>query len=186
MPLKTKKTSTTGVTQNPARLPGWILGWMFTNAVTCTWDASFIMFRPQSLPGGAYAWVWYLYKYYVNIDKRYLDTSDPFVKAISLQNYVEVILSIVTIILHFLSSRHTRLMAYNVNIMTMWKTVTYFLMFTDVCGAGHWIGTDSSLTLVLLFYIPNGIWIGVPLLAMYQLWPSLLQGPDSAKGKKKV
>ena len=39
-------------------------------------------------------WIWYLPifykiihisdKYYVNIDKRYLDTSDPFVKAISL------------------------------------------------------------------------------------------------------
>uniref|UniRef100_A0A8W8L300 EXPERA domain-containing protein n=1 Tax=Magallana gigas TaxID=29159 RepID=A0A8W8L300_MAGGI len=101
------------------------------------------------------------------------------------QNYVEVLLSIFTIILHHKSSRHTRLMAYNVNIMTMWKTVTYFLMFTDICGAGHWIGTDSSLTLTLLFYFPNGVWIGVPLLAMYHLWPSFTQGQNEKQGGKK-
>lgn len=76
-------------------------------------------------------------------------------------------------------------MAYNVNIMTMWKTVTYFLMFTDICGAGHWIGTDSSLTLTLLFYFPNGVWIGVPLLAMYHLWPSFIQGQNEKQGGKK-
>lgn len=76
-------------------------------------------------------------------------------------------------------------MAYNVNIMTMWKTVTYFLMFTDICGAGHWIGTDSSLTLTLLFYFPNGVWIGVPLLAMYHLWPSFTQGQNEKQGGKK-
>lgn len=182
---KKGKGKTVSAQQNCGRLPGWILGWMYTNALICTWDASFIMFRPHSLPGGAYSWIWYFYKYYVDIDKRYVDTSDPFVKAISLQNYVEVLLSIFTIILHYKSSRHTRLMAYNVNIMTMWKTVTYFLMFTDICGAGHWIGTDSSLTLTLLFYFPNGVWIGVPLLAMYHLWPSFTQGQNEKQGGKK-
>ncbi|XP_061184566.1 uncharacterized protein LOC133192591 [Saccostrea echinata] len=172
--------------QDIRQLPGWILGWMYVNAIICTWDASFIMCRPHSLPGGSYSWIWYLYKYYVNIDKRYMDTSDPFVKAISLQNYVEVFLSIVTIILHHRSSRHTRIMAYNVNIMTMWKTVTYFLMFTEFCGAQHWIGSDSTLTLTFLFYFPNGVWIGVPLLAMYQLWPSFVQSSDSNQMKKGV
>lgn len=58
-----KKGKTVSAQQNCGRLPGWILGWMYTNALICTWDASFIMFRPHSLPGGAYSWIWYFCKY---------------------------------------------------------------------------------------------------------------------------
>ena len=44
------------------QLPQWILVWFLVTAVVCTWDASFIMCRPYSLPGGSLAWIWYFCK----------------------------------------------------------------------------------------------------------------------------
>lgn len=34
-------------------LPGWIVWWFYLTAVICTIDASFIVFRPHTLPGGS-------------------------------------------------------------------------------------------------------------------------------------
>ena len=46
------------------QLPKWILNWFYVTVVVCIWDASFILCRPHSLPGGAWNKFWYLCKYY--------------------------------------------------------------------------------------------------------------------------
>jgi len=54
--------------------------------------------------------------------------------------------------------------------MTFWKTVLYFLMFTEFCGAGHYRVGNTALQEFFLIIIPNGIWIGVPLFIIIKLW----------------
>ncbi|KAJ8298438.1 hypothetical protein KUTeg_024969 [Tegillarca granosa] len=220
------------------KLPGWILTWFYVTAVICTWDASFIMCRPHSLPGGSLAYIWYFlvhvggvvlvhdgggddddddddydgddydggdddddddgddddddgddesdddtdvvvgvfccYKYYVVVDQRYNDVTDAFVFAQSLLNYVEVLFNVITIGMHYWNARHTRMLAFTVTVMTFWKTVLYFLMFTEFCGAGHYRVGITLMQEIFIFAIPNGVWILVPFLALIKLWSMLV------------
>uniref|UniRef100_A0A0B6ZC12 EXPERA domain-containing protein n=1 Tax=Arion vulgaris TaxID=1028688 RepID=A0A0B6ZC12_9EUPU len=155
------------------QLSGWMLIWFYSTTVICTWDATFIMLRPHSLPGGSLATLWYLYKYYVTVDQRYMDTNDAFVYAQSLLNYAEVIFNIVTIIMHYHCSRHTSTIAFMVSVMTMWKTILYFLMFTELCTGGAYRAGNTAMQEFFLVVIPNIIWVIIPLYIMYVLWQKL-------------
>ncbi|XP_071494977.1 uncharacterized protein [Diadema antillarum] len=75
------------------------------------------------------------------------------------------------------SSRHakTDLVALIANIMTMWKTVLYLLMYTPLARGTHLLGTDDPVKLVFLFAIPNGIWILLPALGALQLFNRILE-----------
>ncbi|GFN83941.1 emopamil-binding protein [Plakobranchus ocellatus] len=160
------------------QLPRWILIWFLLTAVICTWDASFIVFRPHSLPGRSMAWLWFAYKYYITVDQRYLDTSDAYVYAQSLLNYAEALINIVTIIMHFYQSRHTVATAFMVSVMTMWKTVLYFLMFTDLCTGSQYRQGNTLLEEIFLMVIPNFVWIVVPSAVMVVLWGYLVPNTD--------
>ncbi|XP_021348385.1 uncharacterized protein LOC110447184 [Mizuhopecten yessoensis] len=159
------------------QMPGWVLIWFYLTAAICTWDASFIVFRPHSLPGGSLAYIWYLYKHYVTVDQRYSDLKDDFVFAQSLLNYVEVVLNIVAIIMHYRKCRHTLPLAFTVTVMTFWKTVLYFLMYVV---SDTYRQNNTTMEHIFLFIIPNGFWIVVPFIAMAKLWSLLL--PRGANG----
>ncbi|XP_052078879.1 uncharacterized protein LOC127716669 [Mytilus californianus] len=121
-------------------------------------------------------------KYYIVVDRRYMDEEDSFSRGISLLNVVEVVLSVLVILLHYQKSKHTRLMAFTVSVMTFWKTVLYFVMFTEYCGAGPLRVQNTIMQEIFIYVIPNGIWVVVPFLVMIQLW-SLLAA-DSKQGSK--
>ncbi|KAI8508868.1 hypothetical protein Bbelb_139670 [Branchiostoma belcheri] len=76
-------------------LPGWVKAWLVSTAVIQTWDASFIWLRPHTFPGGALDLYWKPYSLYIDVDMRYKDMTDSFVMAVSLLNYVEVVLCLI-------------------------------------------------------------------------------------------
>lgn len=162
-----------------SELPGWILNWFLLTAIVCTWDASFILCRPHSLPGGAWHGFWYLYKYYITVDRRYMDEEDSFSRGISLLNVVEVILCVFVIMLNYYRSKHTRIAAFTVSVMTFWKTVLYFVMFTEFCGAGPLRVQNTLLQEIFVYVIPNGIWVVVPFIVMVKLWQLLVDETQS-------
>lgn len=65
-PGREGKDKLQGSTRDHARLAGWILAWFYATAVICTWDATFIMMRPYSLPGGSLASLWYFCEYFLS------------------------------------------------------------------------------------------------------------------------
>ncbi|KAK7464012.1 hypothetical protein BaRGS_00037976 [Batillaria attramentaria] len=166
--------------QSAFRLPGWVLGWFYATAAICTYDASFIVLRPHSLPGGKLAPIWKPYTLYFDVDQRYKDVADPFVYGISLFNYLEIILNIITIVLHYRSSRHTIPLAFTVTVMTFWKTLFYFYGFTETGGGAPYRIGNTAMQEFFLVVIPNGFWVVVPFAVMVALWsrmvPGMLQG----------
>ncbi|XP_012943152.1 uncharacterized protein LOC101848843 [Aplysia californica] len=167
------------------QLSSWVLVWFYVTAAVCTWDATFIMLRPYTLPGGSLAWFWYVYKYYVTVDQRYQDTKDAFVFAQSLLNYAEVVFNIITIVMHYRLSRHTTTTAFMVSVMTMWKTILYFLMFTEFCTGGVYRRGNTALQEFILVVLPNIVWVIIPLGVMAELWGCLTpqgQGQAAFKG----
>ena len=58
-----RKTAADVSTSAFYQLPGWSLGWFYATALICTWDASFILLRPHTLPGGVLFSFWRPCKY---------------------------------------------------------------------------------------------------------------------------
>jgi len=165
-----------GEAETNYRIPLWTRLWFFATGIICTWDASFIIFRPHSLPGGKYSLFWKPYSIYVEVDKRYKDMTDPFVYAQSLMNYAEVVLGFAVLILNARNSKSTAALAFATSLMTLWKTVIYMLQYTDLCGGGHYHSHNDPLSNFLYLWLPNGIWITVPFLVVCSLWERISQG----------
>ena len=79
------------------------------------------------------------------------------------------------------------LLAFVVATMTFAKTVLYFLMSTPVCGGQDFVNYSDLKKLVILYIIPNGIWIVVPFLCMIATGKIMLDcmGNDKTVPKKK-
>jgi len=163
-------------------IPLWIRVWLFITGVICTWDATFILFRPHSLPGGKYSLFWKPYSIYVAVDKRYGDLKDPFVYAQSLLNLVEVVMGFIALLLHVRNSRHTAAVALSVSLLTFWKTTLYMLQYTDLCGGGHYHSHNDAFTNFLYLWLPNGIWMVVPFLSVCRLWGRITRGTSEKRG----
>ncbi|KAL3879195.1 hypothetical protein ACJMK2_031504 [Sinanodonta woodiana] len=176
------------------KLEAWILKWFYATAVICTYDATFCVFRPYTLPGEPLHAPWYPYRMYMAVDQRYKDTNDSFSFTQSLLNYGEVILNIVTIVLQYLTerrctkcifrdffdffpalwnNRYTKILAYTVSVMTFWKTVLYMLMYLELAGGKDYRKGNNPLQEFFVVFVPNAIWLVVPALCIYYLWMEL-------------
>lgn len=58
------------------------------------------------------------------------------------------------------------LLAFMVATMTFAKTVLYFLISTPLCGGQDFVNHSNLKKLIILYIIPNGIWIVVPFFCM--------------------
>lgn len=74
-----------------------------------------------------------------------------------------------------MKSKHTQIAAFTVSVMTFWKTVLYFVMFTEFCGAGPLRVQNTIAQEIFIYVIPNGIWIVCPFMAMIGLWHTFVQ-----------
>jgi len=90
-------------------------------------------------------------------------------------NLVEVALNYVTLATHVSGKAGlSLLLAFMVSTMTFAKTVLYFLLSTSVCGEQHYISHNDWNTMILLYIIPNGIWIILPFLCMVAIGQKML------------
>lgn len=166
------------------QMPGYMVVWFYLTAIICTIDASFVVFRPRTLPGGNLSAFFKLYQYYIYTDQRYNDIGDSYVFTQSLMNYVEVILNIVTLIFHYRKMNATKLLAFTVSVMTFWKTVLYILMFYELAGGKDYRVGNTLIEEIFIVLIPNGIWIVLPFICMVDLWKTFLPKSGSS-GKSK-
>ncbi|KAH3839005.1 uncharacterized protein LOC127879452 isoform X2 [Dreissena polymorpha] len=156
------------------KMPMWMVIWFYATAIICTIDASFIVLRPHTLPGGSLHYLFFFYKYYIHTDQRYNDVSDSYVYTQSLMNYAEVLLNIVTLFYHYRKSNLTKPLAFTVSVMTFWKTVLYIAMFYELAGGKDYRIGNTLLEEMLLVLIPNGIWLLLPGMCIVKLWRDML------------
>jgi len=166
-------------------IPGWIRLWLLVSGLVCTWDGTFIIFRPHSLPGGKYHSIWKPYSKYISVDKRYGDMEDPFVYAQSLMNFVEIFFCFLVLVMNARNARSTATLAFSVSLMTMWKTVLYLVQYTELCGGGKYHSHNDPFTNFLYLWLPSGIWIILPLLVVGRLW-GRLSGSSSGRQEEKA
>ena len=140
-----------------AEFPRWVSAWLVITSVIVIWDASFVLSRPASF---AHI-LWAPYRDYIVVDTLYGNVQDSFVWSQSILNLVEVFLNVVSLSL-LGANRHraAAVVAIFVCAMTSSKTLLYFVM-EAACGYSH-VRHNDPMTLLMLYILPNGVWLIVP------------------------
>ena len=134
--------------------------WLLVSIPIVLIDATFVMSRPESLGATTLPFSgWVLYTQY---DKRYADAVDGFVRMQSWLNYVEVALQGVAVMLDSVK------LALLVSVMTLYKTVMYFLM--EEADHGKFTKHNTTVDWLKMVFIPSLFWIVFP---AYVAWDCL-------------
>lgn len=160
--------------------PKWVSTWLVISSIICVWDASFVLLRPASFD----MVLWAPYADYIQVDKLYGNVEDSFVWSQSILNLLEVALNLYTLsLVRTRQFRAASVMAVVVSTMTSSKTVLYHVMeyACGFCNSAH----NDAATLVLLYFLPNGVWIWVPAFVVFHLGGKLSSDSLHTKRKKK-
>ena len=152
--------------------------WLVISSMICVWDASFVLLRPWSFDHP----LWSPYRDYVQVDKLYGDLESDFVWSQSILNVAEICVNALALfMLRSGQPRKGAVTALFVCACTASKTLLYHVMEVScgLCNVGH----NDAKTLVMLYLIPNGIWIAVPILCAFALGKNLAVAAKPGKTK---
>jgi hypothetical protein len=146
-------------------LPAWVIVWLALSMPLIFWDIGFVLSRPHSMPGGSLAFLWAPYAKYVTVDLGYADVKNGFVIAQALMTCGEAAVTILGLVLSFRASRRqlAALLVFAGSLLTCTKTLLIFLI--EVVTGGEHVGHNPLGDLVLLYVLPNSLWVVVPALA---------------------
>ncbi|THH19491.1 hypothetical protein EUX98_g8769 [Antrodiella citrinella] len=150
----------------------WISLWFGVTIPVIFWDVGYCFMRPRSMAGGDLNWIWSPYTLYQTIDYVYglpsFERGDGFTNAQSLLNVIENCMNIAYLYLaHWQSSPVAPLLGFASAVMTLSKTFLYLAQeyFCGGCAVGH----NTLKDMLLLWILPNGLWVVVPSFVVYQL-----------------
>ncbi|THU83181.1 hypothetical protein K435DRAFT_784304 [Dendrothele bispora CBS 962.96] len=156
----------------------WVSLWFLVTAPIIFWDAAYVFMRPRSMLGGDLHWIWKPYEIYQNVDLIYgvpaLVEGDGFPNAQSLLNIVETFLNIAYLYYaHVAAWPPATLIGFTSAALTLAKTVLYWAQeyYCNYCATGQ----NTTSDLILYWIIPNGFWILVPTIIVYQLGQDLVE-----------
>jgi hypothetical protein len=125
------------------------------------------------MAGGDLHWIWKPYALYQNVDHVYglpsFESGDGFTNAQSLLNIFENILNLTYVYqAHVLRTPIAPLTGLIVASLTLAKTILYWAQeyYCNYCAVGH----NSTFDLVLMWIIPNGLWLIIPSLIIATLY----------------
>ncbi|KAJ5636534.1 uncharacterized protein N7484_009847 [Penicillium longicatenatum] len=194
--------------------------WLVFSVPLVIWDASYVLLRPHSMPGGRlHSPLWTPYALYGKIDYIYgwpaFNARNGFTAAQTALNVVETLgyLYYLFIVYHHgatvVSGRGAStqkkglvwlltgdkvvagrtgaialMVAYTASVMTLSKTVLYWLneFFSGFDNIGH----NDALTLIVLWILPNGLWIVFPTYSIYSLGGEILTSLEQASPRGRV
>ena len=144
------------------RLPRWVVLWMGISTLVVIWDALFILLRPASFPGGSLGFIWeFGYVLYMGVDRAYADQANTYLHALATMSLFEACIVGVGIYAHRTNkNREARLLVLVAASLICAKTILFVLV--EAWSGWHSIGHNELIPLLLVWVIPNGLWIVVP------------------------
>ncbi|KAJ6256381.1 hypothetical protein Dda_8881 [Drechslerella dactyloides] len=155
---------------NPPRL---FLLWLAISLPLVTWDFSYVLLRPHSMPGGRFHTPWIPYALYAQVDlvygRKHYDDGEGFNPAQSTLNVAETALYLYYLYLVGFGSTGgvggrkgavALVCGFAASVMTFWKTALYVLI--EVVGNYKNTGHNSPATMFWLWIVPNSPWLIFP------------------------
>jgi len=162
----------------------WISLWFLLTVPVIAWDVGYCMMRPRSMKGGDLHWIWKPYALYQEVDYIYgipsLLSGNGFTNAQSLLNIIETLINIAYLYLaHIAQWPAAPMIGFGAALMTLSKTLLYWAQeyYCGFCAVGH----NNLWDLVLLWIVPNGLWIVVPSFIVLQLGRDLAESLNFAE-----
>ncbi len=172
-------------------LPRFITIWIIIAGVVVSWDAGYLLTRPHSMAGGPLFWLFQPYAKYITLDLLYGNLKNSFVVAQAWLNILEIICGFLALAMyHGSKSSTTKNLACVILLITcvatFCKTVLYFVHdFVDTGIHPDQHPTDISwFDYIMLFIVPNIIWIVVPLSCIVNLTKQIVAVCDKAQPKQ--
>ncbi|KDR70191.1 hypothetical protein GALMADRAFT_255048 [Galerina marginata CBS 339.88] len=172
----------------PVKTHKWISLWFILTVPVIAWDVGYCFMRPRSMKGGDLHWIWKPYALYQEVDYVYgipaLEAGNGFTNAQSLLNVIETIMNICYVYLaHVAQWPGAPIIGFGAALMTLSKTVLYWAQeyYCGFCAVGH----NNWSDLFLLWIIPNGLWIIVPIFIIAQFGKDLTQALNFADAQSR-
>ncbi|KAH7714200.1 Protein Y38H6C.16 [Aphelenchoides avenae] len=133
------------------------------------------MLRPWTTHGGCLEHLFYLWNIYADVDVRYSDPSDITTMATGRLMMAEIVLDVIALVMHRRRSRHTLLTVFMTSAFVFWKTLLYLVMYINVPEGNRSYFADGTPAwkIAAVFWLPNGVWVVLPLAVMARLWNDL-------------
>jgi len=135
------------------------------------------------MKGGDLHWIWKQYALYQEIDYVYglpaLHSGNGFTNAQSLLNVIETLINITYLYLaHVVAWPPATIVGFASAVMTLSKTILYWAQeyYCGYCAVGH----NSVRDLIVLWIVPNGLWIVVPAIIIVVLGKDLVRDLNAA------
>jgi len=170
-------------------MPRWATAWAVIGSLICIWDATYVLTRPRSMANGDLFHIFFPYAKYITVDPLYGNLKNAFVIAESYMNYVEVTLTLLSVILYHFASRRNLgcLLLLIASVMTWSKTVLYFVHdpFERSLHPQKLPIKIERWEYIFLFIIPSSIWIILPFACMWNIGGQIIRLLDSTNEKTK-
>ncbi|KAI1467062.1 uncharacterized protein F4812DRAFT_459913 [Daldinia caldariorum] len=181
--------------------------WLAVSLPLVIWDSGYVLLRPLTMEGGPLHWPVYApYKLYGEVDHTYgwkaFHARNGFTSAQGALNVLETLMYLVYLWYYFRSgtaatvgTRSARvlsgrpaavavLVAFSAAVMTLSKTVLYWLQ--EYFSGFDNIGQNSLQDLILLWIIPNGLWLVFPSYLVYVMGEEIIEGLSAASTRAAV
>lgn len=171
-------------------MPRWVTAWAVIGSLICIWDATFVLTRPRSMAKGDLFHIFVPYAKYITVDPLYGNLKNAFVIAQSCMNYIELTLTLFSVILYHLLGRRNLgcLILLIASVMTWSKTVLYFIhdYFERPLHPQELPIKIETWEYLFLFIIPSSFWIILPFATMWNIGGQILRLINSTNNRKKL
>lgn len=157
-------------------IPKWILCWLVISITIVSWDVSFLLMRPNSLPGGELFFIWEVpYLKYISVDHSYADMDNAFIKGQALMSIIEIFIAVAALIINGRGNIPTAaVLIFSSTLLTSAKTLLIFLV--EIMSDFENIGHNQTSEIVNIYLIPNAIWVIIPLIISIYMARQLIRG----------
>ena len=142
--------------------------WLLISSIIVTWDYTFVLLRPETLPGGSLHSYYWPYAKYIQLDTLYSNPKDRFLYFQSWFNCFESILAFSSLLILMRKGRQGQIigafMAFAVSSFTFWKTFLYFAY--DEAFIDYKMPVEE---LIGIFFVPNSFCILMPGYSMWRI-----------------
>jgi len=162
-------------------IPRFVTIWIIIAGVVVAWDCGYLLNRPHSMAGGHLFWLFQPYSKYITIDLLYGNMKNSFVVTQAWVNVLEIISGFLSLIMYHGSKSSTTknlacLILLITCVATFCKTFLYFCHdFVDMGIHPDQHPADVSwFDYIMLFIVPNIIWIVMPFKCIVHLTKQIL------------
>jgi hypothetical protein len=154
---------------NPS-LPKWVKVWFVIIGVMVLYDSSFVLNRPNSLPGYPLSKFWGVFSYYLPVDKSFGDMKNSFLVAWSYINAVEAALSFLAVYRN--GEPIALILGLLASCVSLTKTSLFLL--NELAGGMKGIGHNALFDMGLWYILPWGLFMVVPAAVAFTLASQML------------